>query len=131
MRRFLAATTGCGLLIAGATIASAVVLAGIVARVISDPAARSWHALGPSILVLLALWAVRTVAQWLQGRLSQRGASAVIADLADRVLSTAAALPPATSPAVATTPPCWSPADWTAFGCTSPPTCRRCFWLPS
>ncbi|UXA20770.1 thiol reductant ABC exporter subunit CydD [Mycobacterium sp. SMC-4] len=94
MRRFLAATTACGLLIAGATIASAVVLAGIVARVISDPAARSWDALGPSILILLVLWSVRTLAQWLQGRLSQRGASSVIADLTEQVLVTATAGPP-------------------------------------
>lgn len=94
MRRFLAATTACGVVIAGATIAAAIVLAGIVSRVITDPAARTWHELGPSILILLTLWTVRALAQWLQGRLSQRGASTVIADLTERVLTAATSLPP-------------------------------------
>lgn len=94
MRRFLAATTACGVLIAGATIASAVVLAAIVARVITDPGSGSVAALGVPISILVALWSVRTLVQWLQGRLAQRGASAVIADLTDEVLTTATALPP-------------------------------------
>lgn len=94
MRRFLAATTVCGVVIAGATIGSSVVLAAIVARVITDPASRSVDGLAGPIAILAALWGVRTVAQWLQGRLAQRGASTVIADLTDQVLRTATALPP-------------------------------------
>jgi len=92
MRRFLVASTVCGVLTAACTIASAVVLAGIVASVITEPARvnEHWVAIG----VLLALWTVRTLVQWLQGRLAQRGASSVIADLADKVLTTATSLPP-------------------------------------
>ena len=94
MRRFLAATTACGVLIAACTIASSVVLAGIVARVITDPMSRSVDALGAWIALLVALWTFRTLAQWQQGRLAQRGASAVIADLSAQVLTAATSLPP-------------------------------------
>ena len=40
MRRFLAATVGCGVVISSCAIGSAIVLAGIVARVVTDPSAR-------------------------------------------------------------------------------------------
>lgn len=94
MRRFLAATTVCGVIIAGATIGSSVVLAAIVARVITDPASRSVDELAGPIAILVGMWGVRTLTQWLQGRLAQRGASTVIADLTDQMLRTATALPP-------------------------------------
>ena len=94
MRRFLVATTACGVLIAACTIASAVVLAAIVARVITDPASRSVGALVWPIAMLVGLWTIRTLAHWRQGALAQRGASAVIADLTDQVLTTATSLPP-------------------------------------
>ncbi|MDZ4265828.1 MAG: thiol reductant ABC exporter subunit CydD [Mycobacterium sp.] len=94
MRRFLVAATVCGVLTAAATIASAVVLAGIVARVVTDPASREFDDHRVQIAVLLVLWAVRALVQWLQGRLAQRGASSVIADLTDQVLTTATSLPP-------------------------------------
>jgi ATP-binding cassette subfamily C protein CydD len=94
MRRFLAASVACGVVISGATIASAVVLADIVAGVVTDPATRTLtHWAGP-LWILAALWSIRTVAHWLQGRLSQRGATAVIADLAAEVLRRVTALPP-------------------------------------
>lgn len=94
MRRFLAATTVCGMVLAACTIGSAVVLAGVVARVITDPASRDPGALSVPIAVLAALWAVRAIAQWQQGRLAQRGASSVIADLSEQVLTTATSLSP-------------------------------------
>ena len=91
MRRFLAASVLCGVVISGATIAAAVVLAHIVAGVITDPATRTVaHWAGP-LWLLVALWAIRTAAHWLQGRLSQRSATAVIADLAGTVLRTVTA----------------------------------------
>ncbi len=94
MRRFLVATTVCGVVIAAATIGSAVVLAGLVARIITDPASRSVGTLVAPIALLAGLWLVRVVAQWQQGRLAQHGASEVIADLSDQVLRTATGLPP-------------------------------------
>ena len=42
----------------------------------------------------MALWVLRALAHWLQGRLSQRGATAVIADLSGQVLRSVTALPP-------------------------------------
>lgn len=82
------------MVISGCAIASAIVLAGIVARVVGDPSAhgrRAW--LGP-LSILLALWVVRTVTHWLQARLGQRGASAVIADLSGQVLAAVTARQP-------------------------------------
>ncbi|MDY6871853.1 MAG: thiol reductant ABC exporter subunit CydD [Actinomycetota bacterium] len=94
MRRFLVASVICGVLISAATIASAVVLARVVSGVITDPASRTLGAWVPMLGLLAGLWTVRFLAQWLQGRLSQRGATAVVADLSAQVLRTVTALPP-------------------------------------
>jgi ATP-binding cassette, subfamily C, bacterial CydD len=94
MRRFLVATTVCGVLIAGATIASAVVLADVVAAVITDPGQRNLDMLAVPLAILLALWGIRTLVQWQQGRLAQRGASGVIADLSGQVLKATTSLSP-------------------------------------
>ncbi|WP_241523619.1 thiol reductant ABC exporter subunit CydD [Mycobacterium sp. IEC1808] len=86
---------GCGVVISGCAIASAIVLAGVVARVIGDHPARGLRAwLGP-LSILLALWVIRTVTHWLQARLGQRGAGAVIADLNGQVLDAVTARQPA------------------------------------
>ncbi len=94
MRRFLVSTTACGVLISCCTIASSVVLADILARVITDPGARSLHGLLGPVSILLSLWIFRTLITWQQGRLAQRGASAVIADLSRSVLTATASLSP-------------------------------------
>lgn len=94
MRRYLVAAVCCGLLIAGSAIASAVILGHVIAGVISDPGARSIASWRGSLLALAALWTVRAVGQWLQARLGQNGASAVIADLNGQVLRSVTALPP-------------------------------------
>jgi ATP-binding cassette subfamily C protein CydD len=94
LRRYLVATVSCGVVISGCAIGSAIVLAGIVARVITDPSTRSLRGwLGP-LSILLALWVVRTLTHWLQARLGQRGASAVIADLNGQVLAAVTARQP-------------------------------------
>jgi ATP-binding cassette, subfamily C, bacterial CydD len=94
LRRFLVAAVGCGVVISGCAIGSAVVLAGIVARVITDPSARSLRACLGRLSILLALWVLRAVTHWLQARLGQRGASAVIADLTGEVLAAVTARQP-------------------------------------
>ena len=95
MRRHLAATVVCGLVISASTIAAAVVLAHLLARTVTDPGSRTpAHWLLP-LTVLAGLWSVRVSAHWLQARLAQRGATAVIADLSEQVLRTATALRPA------------------------------------
>jgi ATP-binding cassette subfamily C protein CydD len=86
------ATTVCGVLIAGATIAAAVVLAHIVADVIT--AQRDFDTLAVPLGILVALWGIRALVQWQQGRLAQRGASGVIADLSGKVLEATTSLSP-------------------------------------
>lgn len=94
MRRFVAATVACGVVIAACAVAAAIVLAHITAAVITDPASRSVHRWIPLLAVLAALWAIRTLAHWAQARLGQRGASAVIGELGAQVLSAVTARSP-------------------------------------
>lgn len=94
MRRYLVASVACGVAITGTTIASAVVLAQIVAGVITDPSSRAVAQWADQLWILLVLWIVRTLAHWLQNRLSQRGATAVIADLSGQVLRSVTARSP-------------------------------------
>ncbi|QUR69720.1 thiol reductant ABC exporter subunit CydD [Mycobacterium spongiae] len=86
-----------GLVIAGCAIGSAIVLAGIVAHVVSDPANPAISNLDywlRPLSMLGALWGLRAVTHWLQARLGQRGASAVIADLSGQVLTAVTGRPP-------------------------------------
>lgn len=82
------------MVISGCAIASAIVLAGIVARVATDPSARHLRSWLGGLSILLALWAFRAIVHWLQARLGQRGASAVIADLSGQVLTAVTARQP-------------------------------------
>ena len=82
------------MVISGCAIGSAIVLASIVARAVGDPSARNLNGWVGPLSILLALWAVRTSAHWLQARLGQRGASAVIADLSGQVLTAVTARQP-------------------------------------
>jgi ATP-binding cassette subfamily C protein CydD len=92
VRRFLIAAVGCGVLISGCSIASAVVLAHIVSHVITDPSARGRWA--TPLMILILLWAGRTGAHWLQARLGQRGATAALIELSGRVLGSVTAQAP-------------------------------------
>lgn len=74
------------MVITGCALASAVLLAHLVAGIITDPAGRTLANWAPELVALAALWSVRTAVAWLQARLSQRGASGAIADLSGRVL---------------------------------------------
>jgi ATP-binding cassette subfamily C protein CydD len=80
--------------ISGCAIASAILLGNIASRVITDPAARNLRQWAPMLSILLTVWTVRTVAHWLQARLGQRGASAVIAELSGQVLAAVTAREP-------------------------------------
>jgi ATP-binding cassette, subfamily C, bacterial CydD len=81
--------------ISAATIAALVLLAHVVAGVVTDPASRTLSHWGWPLTELAVLWTVRTLAQWGSGRMAQRGASAAIADLGGQVLRSVTALPPA------------------------------------
>jgi ATP-binding cassette, subfamily C, bacterial CydD len=94
LRRHLATTVACGLVIAATTIASAVLLAHVLAAVITEPASRTLGHWAFSLTLLAGLWSVRVVAGWLQARLAQRGATAMIADLSEQVLRSVTARSP-------------------------------------
>ena len=94
MRRHLAASVCCGVVITGSAIACAVLLAHVISGIITDPASRTVSHWSGALWILVTLWLVRAAAQWLQARLSQRGATAVIAEFNQRVLTTVSALPP-------------------------------------
>ncbi|BCQ09243.1 thiol reductant ABC exporter subunit CydD [Mycobacterium heckeshornense] len=85
---------GCGVVISGCAIVSAIVLAHIVAGVITDPSSRHVRQWVSGLSILLILWTLRTLAHWLQARLAQRGASSVIADLCAQVLTSVTAQAP-------------------------------------
>lgn len=92
LRRHLAATVGSGVVITAAALAAAVLTAQVVAGVITTRAPLShWI---PQLFMLAGLWSLRAGAQWWQARLSQHGATAMIADLDAQVLTAVAALPP-------------------------------------
>lgn len=95
MRRYLAASVACGVVVSGATIAALVLLAHVVAGVVTDASSRTLSHWAWPLTALAVLWAVRTAAQWGSGRMTQRGASAAIAELSGRVLRSVSALPPA------------------------------------
>lgn len=94
VRRLLIATVGCGVAISACAIGSAIILAHIVSHVITDPSTRTVGHWAPLLAALGLLWAVRTVVHWLQARLGQRGASAVIAELSGQVLGAVTARSP-------------------------------------
>ncbi|MGA7055226.1 MAG: thiol reductant ABC exporter subunit CydD [Mycobacterium sp.] len=90
----MAAAVGCGVVISGCAIGSAMVLASIVAHVITDPSARNLRVCLAPLSILLVLWVIRTLTHWLQARLGQRGATAVIVDLNGQVLEAVTARQP-------------------------------------
>lgn len=75
------------MVISGCAIVSAIILGSTVARVATDPSARNLHSWLGTLSILFALWLFRALTHWLQARLGQRGASAVIADLGGQVLT--------------------------------------------
>jgi ATP-binding cassette, subfamily C, bacterial CydD len=94
LRRYLVAAVGCGVVISGCAIGAAIVLANIVARVVGEGRSGDLRTFLVPLSILLALWAVRTATHWLQARLGQRGAGAVIADLNGQVLTAVTARQP-------------------------------------
>lgn len=96
LRRHIAATVVCGVIIASCAIANAIVLGHLVARIITEPATRSFEASCTSLSILLAVWVTRTIAQWVQAQLGQHGASAAITELSGQVLDSVTASTPST-----------------------------------
>ncbi|WP_078288128.1 thiol reductant ABC exporter subunit CydD [Mycobacterium sp. D16R24] len=93
-RRYLILTVLCELVMTACTLAIAVVLAHALARLITDPASRDMAHMGQALSILVVLWILRAAAQGVQTRFSERGATGVIADLDDQLLSTMAQAQP-------------------------------------
>ena len=87
IRRTLIAAVACGAATTALVITSAIVLASIVAGVITQPEQRNARAWAAEVTLLVALWGARALVSLINGRLSQRGASDVIADLGGQVLA--------------------------------------------
>ncbi|MDH6193895.1 ATP-binding cassette subfamily C protein CydD [Mycobacterium frederiksbergense] len=92
LRRHLIAAVACGVTISASTIAAAVVLAHLVAGIIVEPQPLN-HYTG-ALIAVSALFILRAIAHWLQGRLSQHGATAVIGELSSQVLRSVTSAPP-------------------------------------
>jgi ATP-binding cassette, subfamily C, bacterial CydD len=80
--------------ISACAIASAILLAHLVAGVVTEPEHRTLAHWTPTLLILLALWTIRTIAGWQQARLSQHGATGAIAELSGAVLRSVTAAEP-------------------------------------
>ena len=79
---------------ASCAIGSAIVLADIASHVITEPATRNVEMWRTWLWVLALLWTARTLGNWAQARLSQRGAAAAIAELSTQVLASVTARSP-------------------------------------
>lgn len=94
MRHYLAASVSCGVVITSSAIACSVLLAHVLAGLLSDASSRTLAHWAPTLWIIVAVWSIRVLAHWMQARLSQRGATAAIADLNGRLLRAVTALPP-------------------------------------
>ncbi|PPJ34232.1 thiol reductant ABC exporter subunit CydD [Nocardia nova] len=93
-RRYLILSVGLSLVITAGIVVAALMLARIVAGVISDPGRRTIAAWTAELAILAAAIAVRTVASWWQSRLAHRAGAQVVSELENSVLAAGAALPP-------------------------------------
>ncbi|MDM2032453.1 thiol reductant ABC exporter subunit CydD, partial [Mycobacteroides abscessus] len=93
-RRYLFLTVLCELVMTGCTLVIAIVLAQALSQLITNPAARDLPHMWQPIILLSALWALRALAHGVQVRFSERGATGVIADLDDQLLSAVAQVQP-------------------------------------
>lgn len=94
VRRYLILTVLCEMVMTACTLLIAIVLAHALARLITDPAARDIAHMGQPLTLLAVLWILRAGAHGVQVRFSERGATGVIADLDDQLLSTLAQAQP-------------------------------------
>ncbi|AWG54301.1 Probable ATP-binding protein ABC transporter CydD [Mycobacteroides abscessus] len=93
-RRYLFLTVLCELVMTGCTLVIAIVLARALSQLITNPAARDLPHMWQPIILLAVLWALRALAHGVQVRFSERGATGVIADLDDQLLSAVAQVQP-------------------------------------
>ncbi|MUM18931.1 thiol reductant ABC exporter subunit CydD [Mycobacterium sp. CBMA271] len=93
-RRYLLLTVLCEVVMTGCTLAIAIVLAHALAGLITDPTARDLAQMARPLTALVVLWILRAGTQAVQVRFSERGATGVIADLDDQLLTRVAQAQP-------------------------------------
>ncbi|MFD6159043.1 ABC transporter ATP-binding protein/permease [Nocardia sp. NPDC060256] len=93
-RRYLALSVALSVLITGSIVVAAVMLARVLAGVVTDPGRRTLGAWTTELLVLALAVACRVLATWLQSRLAHRAGAGVVAELESAVLTSGARLPP-------------------------------------
>lgn len=98
-RRYLVLAVGLAMVVTATIVVTAVLLARVLAGVITDPGLRELGRWNTELALLAATIAVRALASWWQARLAHRAGAAVVAELEQAVLTAAAQLPPRESDA--------------------------------
>ncbi|WP_405167456.1 ABC transporter ATP-binding protein/permease [Nocardia sp. NBC_01499] len=93
-RRYLALSVALSVLITGSIVVAAVMLARVLAGVVTDPGRRTLGGWTTELLVLALAIACRVLATWLQARLAHRAGADVVAELETAVLTAGARLSP-------------------------------------
>ncbi|MFI6042939.1 ABC transporter ATP-binding protein/permease [Nocardia sp. NPDC051321] len=93
-RRYLALSVALSVVITGSIVVAAVMLARVLAGVITEPGRRTLGEWAAELLVLALAIACRVLATWLQSRLAHRAGAGVVAELETAVLTAGARLRP-------------------------------------
>ncbi|MGW5311094.1 thiol reductant ABC exporter subunit CydD [Nocardia thailandica] len=93
-RRHLIVAVGLAMVVTATIVVTAVLLARVLAGVITDPGRRELGQWTAEFALLAVTIAVRALASWWQARLAHRAGAAVVTELEQAVLATAARLPP-------------------------------------
>lgn len=93
-RRYLVLSVLLSLVITGSIVVAAVLLARVLAGVVTEPGQRTLGAWSTEILVLAVVLGVRVLATWWQSRLGHRAGAGVVAELETAVLTAGAQLRP-------------------------------------
>lgn len=93
-RRYLALSVALSVVITGSIVVAAVMLARVLAGVVTDPGRRTPAAWTTELLVLVLAVVCRVLATWVQSRLAHRAGAGVVAELETAVLTAGARLSP-------------------------------------
>jgi ATP-binding cassette subfamily C protein CydD len=93
-RRYLAASVALSLVITGCIVVAALMLARVLAGVVTDPGRRTLGTWTVELIVLAAAVGCRGLATWWQARLAHRAGAQVVAELEQAVLNAGAELEP-------------------------------------
>ncbi|MFE9582494.1 thiol reductant ABC exporter subunit CydD [Nocardia sp. NPDC006044] len=93
-RRYLALSVALSVVVTGSIVVAAVMLARVLAGVVTDPGRRTPAGWTTELLVFALAVACRVLATWVQSRLAHRAGAGVVAELETAVLTAGARLSP-------------------------------------